>query len=263
MVALKMANPNELSSLEIKLLHALKDGPIGITQICKKLQIVREYAEKLTKNLVTKRFITKQSNSQYRNLIKTAEIPALIKPAEMPAEPAAEPIPEPIPAPLAELKPEPAASCTYPICTCPKDKCEEDPLVDVSAKAEAKTPPEQRLKELTAMLTEEVNHAAAFSADLEQTAKMFGSKAIALQSRNAMAVQQDSPLPDELKQELHLITEQLAQPKAPNIQLTDLDKKLNFISYLRLLLEKLPHTSTLLDEMHADYMELKRQQETA
>lgn len=197
--------------------------------------------------------------------------------------------------------------------------------MDVSAKAEATKPAEQRLRQLTAMLTEEVNHAAAFSADLEQTAKMFGCKGIELQSRNPLATlpfdkahflrnkpllsqaqiekinqvfdrvnkaalkigdavspvtdyfssidslaiknamerRQNSPLGDDLKQELYLITEQLSQPKAQNIQFADLNKKLNFISYLRLLLEKMPHTSTLLDEMHADYMELKRQQEAA
>lgn len=290
MTALKMGNPAELGSLDIKLLHFLSAAPASMTQICRKLQILKEHAERRVKKLVEKRFITKQTNGQYRNLIKNADIPPL--PALKAEPPAA-------------ARPEPAARCTYPICTCPKDTCEEDPLVDTNAKAPNPAEPYERLAWdlknveyksarvgfeegiIDACLKEVLDPRTDFAKPypLSQVGVTFNEqqateirKLIAVDRANAlrdnafadinpaaiknvMEIRQDSPLADDLKQELYLITEQLAQPRP--LLLADIDKKLHFISYIRLLLEKLPHTSTLLDEIHADYMELKRQQETA
>lgn len=246
MTALRMADPNELSSLEIKLLHFLSAGPQSITQICKKLQIVRDHAEKLAKNLVAKRFVTKQSNGQYRNFIKPADIPAIPnqKLDEEPAAPLAQ---------LEDFKPEPPASCTHPICTCPKDQCEEDPLVS-------------RMLALTESVKAEADAAEQFSNELARLVDLHipeKSRSLlnAPEASKALPSVDAKPFDSALQQELAVIAQQLEMP--PMLSVVNIDKKLGFISHLRLLLDKLPHTSSLLDEMQADYMELKRQQETA
>lgn len=279
---LKMGNPNALSSLEIKLLHLLKDGPAGIKTICQKLQVVEEHGQKLTKKLIEQRFVTKQTNSQYRNLIKAEDLPPLKVIKALPPRQVIKSDPEKLPY---SCEAKPGNICTHPICTCIKAKCEEEPVVNIDncfkislgdrtmdiIGAEAK----ELLGSYKVDTVNPINQpGVTFNADqLVKVRKLIAiDKANALRQTafaeidaeaivNAMEKRKDSPLDDDLKQELYLIAEQLEQKQPTLIKLSNIDKKLNLISYMRLILQNLPQTRRLLDDIEADYMELKRLQE--
>jgi hypothetical protein len=74
---LKMGNTDGLCRLQIKLLHFLAAAPQSIKRIRQHLAITEELARELIQPLIADQFITKQGNGQYRNYIKTADIPPL------------------------------------------------------------------------------------------------------------------------------------------------------------------------------------------
>lgn len=78
MATLKMGNPEDLTSQQIKILHFLADGAQSMKQICRHLAVAQNHAAKIVKPLVENKFITKQGNGQYRNLIKKEDLPALL-----------------------------------------------------------------------------------------------------------------------------------------------------------------------------------------